>query len=72
MMIIIISEKIRLKMSIKRHKEKDFSIFLLMMLLHKILFFVVCLASCYSDAAQPIDQVMEKLIKLISEEQVSK
>ncbi|CAF1464669.1 unnamed protein product [Adineta ricciae] len=43
-----------------------------MMLLHKTLFFVICLASCYSDATQPIDQVMEKLIKLISEEQILK
>ncbi|CAF1236922.1 unnamed protein product [Adineta steineri] len=41
-----------------------------MMLLHKIIYLFICICIYYTNAASPIDEVMDKLIKLISEEQI--
>ncbi|CAF1597868.1 unnamed protein product [Adineta steineri] len=41
-----------------------------MMLLHKISYLFICICIYYTNAASPIDEVMDKLIKLISEEQI--
>lgn len=63
-----------LNMNIKRGREdekKHFFIFLKMMLLHKIIYLCICISIYYTNASTPIEQVMEKLIKLISEEQVN-
>lgn len=40
------------------------------MMLLKIFYLFICI--CYTNASPPIEQVMEKLIKLISDEQVKK
>ncbi|UJR38379.1 hypothetical protein I4U23_031049 [Adineta vaga] len=59
-------------MNIKRENNKDFTAVILMMLLHKLLFLLICFNVYYTNATPPIEQVMEKLIKSISEEQILK
>jgi hypothetical protein len=44
--------------------------FLFMMILHKSFYLFICLWIYQTNAETPIEQVMNKLIKLISEEQV--
>ena len=43
-----------------------------MMLSHTISYLFFCICIYYTNASPPIEQVMEALIKLISEEQVNK
>jgi hypothetical protein len=64
-----------LNMNIKRQKQdekKYFLIFFIMMILHKSFYLFICICIYYTNAATPIEQTMEKLIQLISEEQVKK
>ncbi|CAF3136524.1 unnamed protein product [Rotaria socialis] len=44
----------------------------MMMTLHKIFYLLLCFCIYYTNASPPIEQVMDKLIKIISEEQVLK
>ena len=53
-------------------RQDHFLIFVLMMILHKSFYLFICLCIYYANADSPIEQVMNKLIKLISEEQVRK
>lgn len=49
-----------------------FLIFILMMLSHKIIFLFISISISYTNGIKtPIDDMMGKLIKLISEEQVN-
>ncbi|CAF0987485.1 unnamed protein product [Rotaria sordida] len=43
-----------------------------MILLHKMFYFILCICIYYTNAIPPIEQTMEKLIKLISDDQVLK
>ncbi len=43
-----------------------------MMMLHKTFYLLIWIWIYYANASPPIEQVMEKLIKLISDEQVEK
>ncbi|CAF1219036.1 unnamed protein product [Rotaria sp. Silwood1] len=43
-----------------------------MISLHKVFYLFLCICIYYTNASSPIEQVMEKLIKLISEDQVLK
>jgi hypothetical protein len=43
-----------------------------MMILHKTFYLFICLWIYNTNADSPIEQVMNKLIQLISEEQVTK
>jgi len=68
------NKQIMLNMSIKKQKsdeKKHFLIFFIMMILHKSFYLFICICIYYTNAATPIEQTMEKLIQLISKEQVN-
>jgi hypothetical protein len=41
-----------------------------MLFLHKIIYLYICICIYYTNAATPVEKLMEKLIKLVSDEQV--
>lgn len=55
-----------------RNKKKHIHIFFIMLSLHQLLYVFLCIYIYYANATPPIEQVMEKLIKLISDEQVNR
>jgi hypothetical protein len=55
-----------------KKEEKHSIIFFIMMMLHKTFYLLIGIGIYYANASPPIEQVMEKLIKLISDEQVEK
>ncbi len=58
-------------MNIKREDSKEIFYFILIMLLYKSFYLFICISIYYTNASTPIEQVMEKLIQLISNEQVN-
>jgi hypothetical protein len=57
-------------MRIKRQPEKHLFTFIIMLFLHKIIYLYICICIYYTNAATPVEKLMEKLIKLVSDEQV--
>jgi len=63
-----------LNMNIKTKQKNEkihFLIVFIMMILHKVFYVFICISIYYTNASTPIEQVMEKLIQLISNEQVN-